>query len=292
MQIVPDTEEPIVAIIEEPAPAPAPEPAPQPEPAAIVAEESPAPAPEPAPAPKAPAMVPLRVLQERVGEVTRKKDQDIEALQRRNAEYEAILARIQRGDPPAAAGDPPAQRPAAAAAPASGDASFEEAVQRTVTAREAGRAITAMVAQGKSEFTAAEWNEKAEILGAVGAASPEFVMDVIAADPANAHKIIYSLAQDPERAASLANMDIRQRTAELTRMSMAEQAKAPAAQAAPAGGAEPPKTQISKAPAPKPPIAPHAPAADVDPRTPEGNEKMSDEQWGKWYKDTYMKRTG
>lgn len=283
MQIVPDTEEPIAALPEAPAPAPAPEPAP--EPAPIAAEEPPAPEPEPAPAPKTPATVPLRILQERVGEVTRKKDQDIADRDRKIAEYEAILARVQ-ADPAAA---PAAPRAApAAAAPAPGEATFEEAVNRTVTQREAVKSINAMVAQGRNEFSAAEWNEKAEILGAVGAASPEFVMDVIAADPANAHKIIFQLAQDPERASALANMDIRQRTAELTRMSMAEQAKAPAA-AAPAAPAAP-ATQVSRAPAPKPPIAPHAPAADIDPTTAEGNEKMSDQQFEKWYKEKYMKR--
>lgn len=289
MEIVPDNDAPVPAINEQPAP-PAPDPAPEPVAAAPAEPPAPDAPPEPpaAPTPKAPAMVPLRVLQERVGEVTRKKDSEIEDLARRNREYEAILQRIQNGNPPAPAAD---ARPAppAAAAPAPGDSTFEEAVNRTVTAREASRSISAMVTAGRNEFTAAEWNEKADVLGAVGAATPEFVMDVIAADPVNAHKIIFSLAQDPERAAALANMDIRQRTAELTRMSMAEQAKIPPAPTPPADPAAP-RTQISRAPAPKPPIAPHAPAPDIDPTTSEGNDKMSDQQWEKWYKEKHYKK--
>jgi hypothetical protein len=102
-------------------------------------------------------------------------------------------------------------------------------------------------------------------------------MDVIAADPVNAHKIIFTLAKDPERAAELANMDMRQRTAELTRMSMAEQAKTPPAAKAAEPAPAAPKTPVSKAPAPTVVARTNADVGEVDPATPDGNEKMTDE---------------
>jgi hypothetical protein len=87
-------------------------------------------------------------------------------------------------------------------------------------------------------------------------------------------------------------MDPRRRTVELTRMSMATAAPAadakPAPKPAPAAEVKP----LSRAPTPKPAIAPHAAAPEVDPTTPEGNEKMSDAQFEAWYKSKYMKRTG
>ena len=281
MEIIPDENTP-AEVIEQPLAA---DPAPEPAPVAVDPAPEPEPQPEPAPVakqpPAEPPKVPVRIMQERLGEVTRKKDAEIEARDRRIAEYEAILQRMQQPKP----GEP--ERPRAAPAPAAGEPNFEQAVQTAVTQREANRAISAMVSAGRAAFTPAEWNEKAEILGAVGAASPEFVMDVIAADPVNAHKIIFTLAQDPERAAELVNMDMRQRTAELTRMSMAEQAKTPSGEKP---APEAPKPAVSRAPAPKPAIAPRAAAVEVDPTTPDGDAKMSDAEWEKWYKNKYMKR--
>jgi hypothetical protein len=146
-----------------------------------------------------------------------------------------------------------------------------------------------VVSKGVQEFTAAEWQEKSEILAALGAATPEFVQDVIAVDPTNAHRIIFALANDPSKAADLASMNVRQRTAELTRMSMAEQAKNP-----PAAKTEPAptvvKTTVSKAPAPTTVPRAHAEGGEIDPTTPDGNDKMSDEQWGKWFKETGEKK--
>lgn len=70
---------------------------------------------------------------------------------------------------------------------------------------------------------------------------------------------------------------------------------APAADVKPApkpAAAEAPKPALSRAPAPKPAIAPHAAAPEVDPTTPEGNDKMDDKQWEAWYRAKYIKRTG
>lgn len=273
MEIIPDgsedvtlTAETVIEVTTEPAPEPVAEPE-------VVAEVTTEPTPEPTPEPrKAPSMVPLRVLQERVGEETSKRQQ----AERRATDLQAILDRMQRGD---------ATPAPVAPASAPDDQDIEARVEARVTQREATKSIGAVIQAGRSEFTATEWNEKAEILGAVGAASPEFVMDVIAAAGANAHKVLFSLAQEPERAADLAAMDIRSRTAELTRMSMS--VDKPAVVTEPVAK---PAASISKAPTPKPVIAPHAPVADVDPRTPAGNEKMDDKSWESWYRSTYMKR--
>jgi hypothetical protein len=45
-----------------------------------------------------------------------------------------------------------------------------------------------------------------------------------------------------------------------------------------------PKTAISRAPAPKPTLQARAPGPEIDPRTPEGNEKMSDAEFSNWWK--------
>jgi hypothetical protein len=88
------------------------------------------------------------------------------------------------------------------------------------------------------------------VLNAAGAVSDDMVLDLIAVDKANAHKILAALAQDPERATALATMDSRRRTAELTRISMAANAPTTPAPKAPA------TKQVSKAPAPPPPVEP------------------------------------
>lgn len=73
---------------------------------------------------------------------------------------------------------------------------------------------------GRSEFK--DFNDALRVLTAVNATNDEFIMDVMAVDKANAHKILHKLAQNPERASQLVDMTSRQRIAELTRMSMTE----------------------------------------------------------------------
>src|ERR1700744_5237680 len=214
------------------------------DPQAEVAAEVPA-DPEPAPVAEPPkqTMVPLRVLQQRIGEESNKR-QAIETRAReaeaRAAEYQAIIERLQQSQQQA----DPAVDPTRTAAPRAiapvEQPNLEEAVRRVVDQREAAKSISDVIQRGVQDFTQAAWDEKANILGALGAASPEFVQDVIAVDPVNEHRIIFALAEDPGKAADLASMNVRQRTAELTRMSMAEQAKTPTNQAAPAADKAPP----------------------------------------------------
>jgi hypothetical protein len=193
----------------------------------------------------------------------------------------------ERQAPPDPNAPPPAREPAPRVAAPVEQPDIAEAVRREVDSREVTKSINNVIGKGVAEYTQAQWDEKSNILAALGAATPEFVQDVIAVDPANAHRIIFALAEDPGKAADLASMNVRQRTAELTRMSMAEQVKnPPAAKIEPAAPAAP-KTPVSKAPAPTAVTRTNADVGEVDPTTPEGNEKMSDQQFEKWYKDKY-----
>lgn len=182
------------------------------------------------------------------------------AAEQRASDAEAMLQRLQnaggQGDPPAA---PKAPAPAQ---------DFESAVTAEASRREVARQCNTVASAGFSEYP--DWAEKTNILGAVNAATPDFVMDVVAVDAANAHKLLYQLANDPERAARLAAMEPRRRTSELTRMAMT--AAAPAADAKPADPkpAVPPKT-ASRAPAPAPQVTPSA-SKVVDWRSDEASE--------------------
>lgn len=167
--------------------------------------------------------------------------------EQRAVDAEALAARLQ------ASGNPPAADAPRAPAPAAGD--FNTAVQREAQRLRLADDSTAVRDAGFKEF-GGDFGNSLSILTAIGATSDDIVLDVLAVDKANAHKIFENLAKDPEKAASLVGMDPRRRIAELTRMS---DALAPKAAAAPAAkpGAVPPKG-ISKAPAPPPPVDPSA----------------------------------
>ena len=140
-----------------------------------------------------------------------------------------------------------------------------------------------------------KWDEAVTALNAYDANTVDFVMGVVAVDPAKAHEIMFQLSKEPEKTLALAKMSLERRIAEITRMAdkMATPNPAPAADPKPvtdpAPKAEPAK--ISAAPAPKPALAPVAAVAQVDPTTTEGNEKMSDAEWEQWYKGKYMKKS-
>lgn len=255
----------------------------QPEPVAgDAAPEPEAAAPEPVVAPKPePRMVPLRVMQERIGEESAKRQQEADraaAAERRAADAEEMIRRLQA--------DPAAPKPPAAAAPQGRTQDeFDAAVQRTAAIQRMGEDTVAVKNAGLAQFP--DFNESLAMLNAIGLTNDaEIVLDILAVDKANAHVLIDKLAKDPERAAAFVTMNPRHRIAELTRMTtLAEAAK-------PAAAVEPKPTQISRAPAPRPSIAPQAGAPEVDPRTPDGNDKMDDSAWNAWYQKTYLKRTG
>jgi len=213
-----------------------------------------------------------------IAEVRQEKQQERtarEAAEQRAADLQAIIERMQGGEkpevvtkPPATSREAPQDFQAAVKAQAAKDRLYED----TMTVRSAG----------EGEFP--DFNQSLGILTAIGATNDDFVSDVLAVDKAGAHKILDKLAKDPEKAASLVGMDSRRRIAELTRM-----ADAPKTEVKPAAEAPKPAA-ISRAPTPAPRLAPLAAAPEVDPTTPEGNEKMSDKQWESWYKSKYMRR--
>jgi hypothetical protein len=194
-----------------------------------------------------------------------------EAAEQRAADLQAIIDRIQAGEKP--------ELPKTATSRAQPD-DFSAAVKAQAAKDRLYEDTLAVRSAGEEKF--ADFQQTLKILTDVGATSDDFVADVLAVDKAGAHIILDKLAKDPDKALSLVGMDQRRRIMELTRMADAPKAEVKA---------EPkPEKTVSKAPAPKPAISPLAPAAEVDPTTADGNEKMSDAQWEKWYKTRYMKR--
>ena len=162
----------------------------------------------------------------------------------RNAE--ALLERTQRSPTDPAAPVPPAR---------ADESAIEARARQLADERVDGEKIQSVIRSGLDKFPD-DWDSRAEMLGAVGAASPAFVLDVVSVDPDNAHVILHQLADDPQKAARLAKMNTRNRTIELVKMSMAlaPKTETPPAAAKPAA----PSKTMSKAPAPPPPVDPGA----------------------------------
>lgn len=235
-----------------------------------------------APKPVVPSGAPKWAL-ERIGEETSKRQAAEEAARvatdRANS-LEEITRRLQAGK-----SDAPPVVPAARAPDGHQDAVRQEAAQLVFAQNAQKVSDTGLAAYGP------RWTDAVNTLNALGANSVEFVSSVMEIDPAKTHEIMFNIAQDPEVAASLAKMTPTARIAKITRMVMT------AAVAEPKPDVKPDvkPIAISRAPAPKPALAPHAAAPDIDPRTPEGNEKMDDKAWEQWAKagggiDFLMKR--
>lgn len=258
----------VIANVDPAIPPPAPvadPPAPVDPPPAPIAADPPAPAPDPnahGNKGKKPWFL------DRISEETHARQE----AQRERDEWKALAERLRTG-----AADPakPATPPAAA-----NEADVETRAQQIADERVARSQISTVIAAGVKDFT--DWDHRAETLAAVGAATPAFVMDVVAVDPQNAHKILHALSEDPDKAARLAKMDVRGRTAELTRMSMA------AATPAPKADPEPPKPApkaVSKAPPPPPAIEPGA-AQTIE----WWSDKASDDQFSKGWEARQRER--
>lgn len=190
----------------------------------------------------------------RIAEGTARYQEEARARQQaeeRAHNAEELAQRLQRGEQAPTGGAQPQPVPRE---PAPTQDQFNTAVRREAQAQRFYEDTTAVKSAGLEAFGAA-FNEKLNILTAVGATADDFVLDVLAVDKPNAHVILHKLAEDPERAAALAQMDSRRRTAELVRMNMTDQPK-PAAGAAPAGGAT--ARAVSKVPPPKPTMQPVA----------------------------------
>lgn len=165
--------------------------------------------------------------------------------------------------------------PGAPAAARADETAIETRAHEIAEERYNGDRIKSVIQAGMGKFH--DWDDRAATLGAAGAATPEFVLDVVSVDPVNAHEILHQLADDPTKAAHLAKMDTRTRTIELVKMSLAAQGKAAPA-AAPAVDPKPaiPPKAVSKAPPPPPPVEPGASQA-IDWRS----DKASDEDFSK-----------
>lgn len=235
--------------------------------------------PEPAPAPKSDP-TPKWAL-ERIGEETGKRqaaeERERVATERANA-LEEITRRLQAGAKP---GDPAAPEPATRrAAPAS---DVEQEAARLVFDRDVQR-----ISETGLRTYGPKWADAVNILDRCNANSTDFVSSVMEIDPAKTHEIMFHIAQDPEKAVALTRMSPARRIAEITRIvdAMADPKAAVDPKPVPAE----PKPAISRAPAPKPAVAPLAAAPEVDPSTPEGNEKLTDKQFEDWYKKQHYTR--
>ena len=254
-----------------------PDPAPQPDPTppTPVAADPPAadPAPEPTPAPTGePPKWALQRIQE---EASARR-----AAEARAAAAEAMLARANPAAPASAPQPPQPQNPQPL--PAAVHAQAEQIVL--------DQAREDIMNAGSAEFGAARMNEIASIARACNATGNDFIADLVALNRGEAHKTLALLAKEPAELTRLANMNSRQRIAELAKMSVRNAAPAPApapaADPAPAKPAAPAPKGISKAPPPAPPIAPTGTREVTDWRS----DDASEDEFTKGFNETFAKR--
>ena len=225
-------------------------------------------APEPPPPPakkEAPAWA-----FKRISEESAKAQQAIERAQeaeRRAAAAEAIAARLQSGQSAPQTTQPQNNQ-------------IDPALIRAEAERiRFGEDVNDLRSRGYAEF-GTSFNDTIAALGALGAATPEFVSDVLAIDKANAHKIFKTLAEDGERAVALAGMTSRQRIAELARMTIPTKAAEPAPKAPAA-----PARQVSAAPAPAPAVVP-----TTTKTLPAYSDELSDEDFTRQFNERQAAR--
>lgn len=204
----------------------------------------------------------------RINEETNKRreleNQAADAMRRAN-DAEALLSRLQQDDKaPAGEQQPKRQGPT--------QEQYANDIMREASRLRFYEDSAAVKTAGVAKF-GASFSDMLNTLTAIGATTDDFVLDVLTVDKVNAHVILKTLADEPERAASLAGMNSRQRIAELTRMAMAEPQKGGRA-----AQDEPTARAVSRAPAPKPIIQPSASANEGDWMDPEKLDKMSEDE--------------
>lgn len=209
------------------------------DPAAVVPEPTPEPAPEPSPEPVPEPQHGNAGKQPWFVKAISDRDAELEQTRRELAAARELAERLQAGDTKTS---PP-------------DNQRSQQVDPELVRREAQRQrfledVNDLKSKGLGQFGQA-FNETINTLTATGAATDDFVADVMAVDKANAHILLATIAKDPERAVALAQMNSRQRIAELTRMTMA-----PASTNDNKTTPTTPKTTVSRAPAPPPPLNP------------------------------------
>lgn len=137
------------------------------------------------------------------------------AAERRASEAEALARRLaaNKGDSPTA--EPPANRQQQ---PVQGDRAAE--VRAEAARQRFLEDVNDLRGRGHAEFGPA-FGETIRILAATGADTDDFVSDALAVGRTEAHKLLATIAKDPERAVALAAMPSRQRIMELTKMTLA-----------------------------------------------------------------------
>ena len=213
--------------------------------------------------------------QDRINEVTNQKrllKTQLDQERREKQEAQALIERLQGGDKDRA----PARQE---------DIDIDALVEARAASKLFEVDCNAVANAWQSELPES-FKSSLDILGTVGilpnkdGTNTEFMEDILAVDKSNAHKILDALAQNPERALSMRNMNSRSRIAALTRMQMTETAK-------PALTAPAPKPSISKVPPPKPVIDA---VSDDSGETDLTNDKLDDRTWSKIWDKKYNKR--
>lgn len=216
----------------------------------------------------------------RIAEESAQKQQALDraaAFEKRALEAEALAQRLANKEPvrtdPGALRAPAEDRQAEIRQEAARQRLYEDSLE--------------VKTRGISQYGAA-FTETLSILNAVGATSDDFISDVLAAaDKTTAHVLLDKIAKDPDKALSLAQMNSRQRTAELVRMSVAATPKAEPAEPAKAPAAAAPPKQVSKAPAPAPKIDAGATKVKSD-----YGDEMSDDEFTALFNERRKARAG
>lgn len=232
----------------------------------VIAEVVPEPEPEPAPKEhgnkgKTPWYM------DRINEETNKRQQIEQQLvqeRRERLEAQAIAERLQGGE----------KAPAAKTSePQDIDAMIEARAEQKLFNND----CNAVAEKGQSKIVG--FSDKLGLLRSIGVVNDEFLKDIFAVDKENAHEILDSLSQDPEKASLMVKMDSRRRISELTRMTMAQVEK-------PAVAAAPKPAAVSKVPAPKPIVDASNGVAD------KAEDEMTDAEWAAWRKKELAKKFG
>jgi hypothetical protein len=197
------------------------------------------------------------------------KDAELAEAKRRADAAEDLARRLQNGNSPP-------QNPSGTPAPSATEAEINARATQIAIARD----VAEVDRKGVAKFGDA-WAQTVGTLTTLGANSLNFMEDVMAADRANAHELLSSLAAEPERLATVARLPQAQRIAELTRIAMSKSSTA-----APAAPAAPGKT-VSRAPAPPPSLNPGGKKA-VDWRS----DEASDAEFDQGFTEMMQRRAG
>lgn len=190
-------------------------------------------------------------------EAKRQKD----ALEAENKALKAAMEAAKRGSAENPDGQAPTA-PQAAITQADIDRLAEEKASQKLAAQQAQARIQDFQRKGTTNFQ--DWNDRCNVVASLGATDrPEFLEIVTGME--DGHKLVAHLAENPEEAIRVLQLNPFAMASELTRMSIQMSTPAP--------------KQISNAPAPIKPLTPQA-SPQFDPE----GENVSMEEWIAWRK--------